>query len=115
LFVYLFFVEDQSAQRAMLVYPRGGWRNTAWCLALTSWVGQMSPRQVWSPQQWHWWRWWQPHLFSQCRWCGEAFYRLGVQGIEVLIPLGALFPPNVAPASQQDFGVTELTLSCSAP
>jgi hypothetical protein len=29
LFVYLFFVEDQSAQRAMLVYPRGGWRNTA--------------------------------------------------------------------------------------
>jgi hypothetical protein len=48
-------------------------------------------------------------------WHGEAFYRLGVQGVEVLIPLGALFLPSVAPASQQDSGVMELTLSGSAP
>jgi hypothetical protein len=48
-------------------------------------------------------------------WHGEAFYRLGVQGVKVLILLGALFPPSVAPASQQGFGVKELMLSGSAP
>jgi hypothetical protein len=36
-------------------------------------------------------------------WCGEALYGLGVQGIEVLTLLGALFMPSVAPASQQNF------------
>jgi hypothetical protein len=34
-------------------------------------------------------------------WCGESFY--GVQGVEVLIFLVALFPPNVAPVYQQSF------------
>jgi hypothetical protein len=34
---------------------------------------------------------------------GEAFYWLGVQGVVVLILLGALFPPRVTPASQQGF------------
>jgi hypothetical protein len=43
-------------------------------------------------------------------WHGEAFYGLGVQGVEVLILLGALFPLSVAPASQQGLRVTELTL-----
>jgi hypothetical protein len=36
-------------------------------------------------------------------WCGETLYRLEVQGVEVLILLGALFLPSIAPASQQDF------------
>jgi hypothetical protein len=36
-------------------------------------------------------------------WCGKALYGLGVQGVEVLILLGALFLPSVAPLSQQDF------------
>jgi hypothetical protein len=40
---------------------------------------------------------------------------LGVQGVKFLILLGALFLPSVAPASQQGFGVTELTLSASVP
>jgi hypothetical protein len=48
-------------------------------------------------------------------WHGEAFYGLGVQGVEVLILLGALFPPRVAPAFQQGFGVTDLVLSGSVP
>jgi hypothetical protein len=48
-------------------------------------------------------------------WYGEAFYRLGVQGVEVLILLGALFPPNMSPASQQGLEVMELTLSGSVP
>jgi hypothetical protein len=48
-------------------------------------------------------------------WHGEAFYRLGVQGVKVFILFDDLFPPSVAPASQQGFGVKELKLSASAP
>jgi hypothetical protein len=48
-------------------------------------------------------------------WCREAFYGLGVQGVEFLIFLGALFLPTVAPVSQQDFDIMEFTLSSSAP
>jgi hypothetical protein len=47
--------------------------------------------------------------------CGEAFYRVGVQGVEVLIQVGVLFPPSLSPMSQRGFGVTELTLSASVP
>jgi hypothetical protein len=32
-------------------------------------------------------------------WCGKAIFGLGVQGVEVLILLGAFFLPNVASAS----------------
>jgi hypothetical protein len=53
--------------------------------------------------------------FLSVTWSGEAFYRLGVQGVEVLILVGALFLPSVAPASQKGFGVTELMLSASIP
>jgi hypothetical protein len=55
------------------------------------------------------------HLFSQSTMVWRAFHRLRVQGVEALILLGALYLPSVAPASQQDFGVTELMLSGSAP
>jgi hypothetical protein len=37
-------------------------------------------------------------------WCGEVFHGLGVQGVKVLILLGALFPPSMVPVSQQGFG-----------
>jgi hypothetical protein len=33
----------QSTQGDMLVYPRGGWRNTAWCLVLTCWPAECLP------------------------------------------------------------------------
>jgi hypothetical protein len=36
-------------------------------------------------------------------WHGEAFYGLRVQAVKVLILLGALFLPSVAPAFQKDF------------
>jgi hypothetical protein len=36
-------------------------------------------------------------------WCGEALYRLRVQGVGVLLILGDLFLPGVSPASQRDF------------
>jgi hypothetical protein len=60
------------------------------------------------------WQWqWQLTSFLSVTWHGEAFHGLGVQAIEVLILVGRLFLPCVAPACQQDFGVTELTLSAS--
>jgi hypothetical protein len=108
--VQFFFCEGggQSAQGAMLIYPRGGWGNTVWCLVLTCLICWMSPKQVWS-----WW--WQPTCFLSVVWCGETLYGLGVQGIEVLILLSALFLPSVAPVSQEDFGFTELMLSSFVP
>jgi hypothetical protein len=59
-------------------------------------VCQMSPTLVWS---------WclvaaAALLFSVY---GEALYGLEVQGIEVLILLGAFYVPSMAPESQQDF------------
>jgi hypothetical protein len=36
-------------------------------------------------------------------WHREAFYGLGVQGVEVLMLFGALLLPSVAPVSQQNF------------
>jgi hypothetical protein len=61
------------------------------------------------------WQWWEPSCFLSVTWHGEAFRGLGVQAVEVLIFLAALFLPSMAPASKQGFGVTELTLSASAP
>jgi hypothetical protein len=79
---------DQSAQGAMLVYPRDSWGNSAWCLALTCLVCQMTPKQVWSrclaAQE--------PSCFVSVTWHGEVLYGLGVQCVKVLILLGALFP-----------------------
>jgi hypothetical protein len=57
----------------------------------------------------------EPSCFLSVMWHGEAFHRLGVKGVKVLVLLAALFPPSVAPASQQGFGVMELTLCASAP
>jgi hypothetical protein len=48
-------------------------------------------------------------------WCGEVFKGIGVQDVKVLVFLGALYLPSVAPVSQQGFEVMELTLSGSAP
>jgi hypothetical protein len=59
-------------------------------------VCQMSPRQVWSQplvvQQ--------PSCFLSVMWHGEAFHGIGVQGVELLILLAALFLISVVPASQ---------------
>jgi hypothetical protein len=91
--VFWFFLQSggQSVQGAMLVYPRG----TAYLL--TCW--SVSPKRVWS--------WclvvWEPSCFLSVMWCGEAVYRLGVQGVRVLILLGSFFLPSVSPASQQNF------------
>jgi hypothetical protein len=112
LFVCLFLRgAGQFAQWAMLVYPRGGWGITMWCSVLTCWSGKCLPNRFGTAV---WWRW-KPSCFLSVTWCGEAFQGLGVQSVEVLILLAALFLPSVAPACQQGFGVMELTRSVSAP
>jgi hypothetical protein len=74
-------------------------------------VCQMSPKQVCSrclaAQE--------PSCFLRVMWHGEAFHGLGVQSVEILILLGALFLPSVTPASQQYFWFVELILSASLP
>jgi hypothetical protein len=45
----------------------------------------------------------EPSCFLRVTLHGEAFLRLGTQGVEVLILLHVLFLPSMAPASQQDF------------
>jgi hypothetical protein len=55
------------------------------------------------------------HNFLSVTWCREAFHGLRVQGVEVLILVGALFLLILAPVFHQGFGVTELTLSASSP
>jgi hypothetical protein len=74
-------------------------------------VNQMSPKLVWSQCL----EVWQPSCFLSVTWHGEAFHRLGVQDVEILILLAALFLLSVGPVSQRGFGVLELTLSASAP
>jgi hypothetical protein len=106
--------EGQSAQGAMLVYSRGGWGILQYCVMLGAHllVCQMSIKQVWSQ-----------HLvvvrallFSQCNVARRSFpWARGSGYPEVVILLAALLPPNVAPVSQQGFGVKELMLSASVP
>jgi hypothetical protein len=68
-------------------------------------VCQMSPKQVWS---WHLAVQKHSYLLS-VMWHGEALCGLGVQGVKVLILLGALFLPSVAPVSSKIF---DLRSSC---
>jgi hypothetical protein len=78
-----------------MVCPRGGWNtwhSSVWpaeCLPSRFGVGV-------------WW-WWQPSCFLSVPWCGEAFYGIGVQGVDILILFGALLSPSVAPGYQQGF------------
>jgi hypothetical protein len=74
-------------------------------------VCRMSPKQVWSQHLVVW----QPSCFLSVMWHGEAFHRLGVLDVEVLILLASLFLPSVAPVFQLCFGVSELMQSASVP
>jgi hypothetical protein len=87
----------------------GGIPCDAWCSP--DWSSECLPSRFRAGV----WRWQQPSCFLSVTCCGEAFYRLGAQGIEVLIFLSALYLPSVAPVSQQDFWFTECTLCASVP
>jgi hypothetical protein len=101
LFVIQFFLQGraQSVQGAMLVYPKGGCGNTMCHLFVHLLVCWMSPKQIWSQGLTEW----ESSCFLGVMWCGEALYRLGVQGVKALILLDAFFLPSMAPASQQGF------------
>jgi hypothetical protein len=83
----------------MLVYTRGGCRNTGCHLFAHLLVCWMSPKQIWSQHltvQ-------EPSCFLSVPWCGEALYGLGVQVVRSLVLLCAFFLPSVAQTSQQGF------------
>jgi hypothetical protein len=107
LFLVQFFF---SAQGSMLVYPRCGWGNTAWCLALTCLVCQMSPKQVWS----------QclaavgALLYSQCNMVWKSFLRTRGSGCRNFDSPWCFISTKCG-LSQQDFWFTELMLFASAP
>jgi hypothetical protein len=46
--------------------------------------------------------------------CGEALYRLGVQGVEALIPLGVFFSAKCGSSISAKFLIYKLMLSASA-
>jgi hypothetical protein len=104
---FVFWGGGQSAQGAMLVYPRAGCGKTMWCGAHLL-VCLMS--HVWSQHL----EARQPSCFLSVTWYGDTFHGLWVQDVKVLILLAVLFLPSVAPASQWGFGFSELMLS-SAP
>jgi hypothetical protein len=92
--------------------PRGhGWGNNTWPLGLPVWSAKCLPSKFGAGG----WQWQQPTCFLSVTWHGEVFHRLGVQDVEVLILLGTLFLPSVAPMSQQGFWLTELILPASVP
>jgi hypothetical protein len=71
----------------------GGILCDAWCSPV--WFAEHLPSRfgasVW--QQWQ-------SCFRSIMWCGDAFYGVKVQHVEVLILLCALFLLSVAPVSQ---------------
>jgi hypothetical protein len=75
-FVFVFQGRGRSAHGAMLVYFRGGWGNTMWCLVLTCLVCWMSHSMFGTCV------WWQCYMLS-VTWHGEVLYGLGVPGVEV--------------------------------
>jgi hypothetical protein len=87
----------------------GGILCDSWCSSV--WSSECLPSRFGTGV----WQRWKPSCFLSVTWHGEALHGLGVQVVEVLILLAALFPPSVAPASQWGFGVTELMLSASVP
>jgi hypothetical protein len=78
---------SQSAQGAMLIYPRGGRGILCDAWPLPVWSAECIPSRFAAGI------WWgrQPSCFFTVRWCGEAFHGLGVQGVEIFNLLGALF------------------------
>jgi hypothetical protein len=88
----------------VLVHSGGCWGNSMWCVVLTCFFCGISHRQVWSLQT-QLQQQWQPSNFLSVMCCGEAFHRLGVQGVKGLILVCALLPSSLAPASQLCFGV----------
>jgi hypothetical protein len=80
--------------RAIWLWVLGGMPRDSWCSC--AWSAKCLPNRFVASS------WWQQHpiCFLSVIWHRKAFYGLGVQAVEVLILLGALFPLSVAWASQ---------------
>jgi hypothetical protein len=83
--IQVFFGGGSVCPGAVLIYPKSGWGSSARHVELTCLFCQMSHRQLWR------WRQRQPPNFLSVTCCGEAFPRVGVQGVRGLILVGALF------------------------
>jgi hypothetical protein len=111
--VFLFlFLQGVSLPRGLCWFIPGvvgGILHDAWRLPV--WSAKYLPSRFGAGV----WQQWQLSCFLSITWHGEVFCGLGVQGVKVLILLGALLPPSVSPASQKGFFFMELTLSSSVP
>jgi hypothetical protein len=99
-------VSDLSPQGIAGRILPDNWHSPVWsaeCLHLPSRFGVCG------------WQWQQPSCFFSATWYAETFYGLGFHDAKVLILLSALFPPSVAPVSQQGFWFMELMQSSSVP
>jgi hypothetical protein len=85
-----FFLGGSVCQGAMLVYPRGGWGNTVWNLALTCLVWWKSPKQVWSLDL----AMVRALFICQCNVVWRSFLPARGSGCQSLILLSALFTPS---------------------
>jgi hypothetical protein len=108
LFSSLFIIQFFSFWGTGVSLPSGSMGIPCAAYLLTCW--SVSPKQIWS---------WclavrETSCFLSVTWHGEAFYRLGVQGVGVLLLLSVFFLPRVAPASQQTFWFMKLMLSVSS-
>jgi hypothetical protein len=95
-----FFCGAVSLPRGLcwfIPWVAGGIPHDAWCSPV--WSAEFLPSRFGASI------WWQQQssCFHKVTWSGKAFYGLGAQVVKVLILLGVLFPPSVAPASQQGF------------
>jgi hypothetical protein len=95
----LFFLQggDQSVQRALLAYPRGGCGSTACCLFahLLVCISQAGLELVSGGMG--------ALLVSQCNVTWRSFVWAGGSRCQTFASSGYFFLPSVAPASQQDF------------
>jgi hypothetical protein len=110
-FSFLYFYRGVSLPRGLCWFVPGVAGEYHVMLGTHLWSSECLPSRFGAGV----WQWWQPTCFLSVTWHREAFHSLGVQGLEVLILLGALCLTSVALASEQGFWFTELTLSASVP
>jgi hypothetical protein len=97
---FLFFCRGGSLSRRLCWFipgVAGGIPRDTWCSPV--WSAEYLPSRFGDSI----WQQWQHSCFLSVTWHGEAFYGLGVPGVEVLLLLDALFLPSMAPVSHQGF------------
>jgi hypothetical protein len=88
-----------------------GWLWEYWMLLICSPVGLDLPNQVWSQHL----AVWEPSWFLSVRWYTEAFCRLGVQVVRVLLILGVFFPSKCGSSVSARFLIYRSHATCFLP